>query len=138
MTKEQNDYVHYYYLQEDDIHHIIYQAVSRKAVDEFLDLFDMMLKTTAVDGTVKLIVDNQVNDQPQPLSYLLQKLRQLLANFPQRPTIRVAIVFEKNNQLFAFIDVMVRLLSRGGDQLRYFKRDKWDEMLDWLRDKQVK
>jgi hypothetical protein len=42
MSEQQSDYVHYYYLQDDDIHHIIYQAVSRKAVDEFLDLFDTL------------------------------------------------------------------------------------------------
>lgn len=134
MSEQQNTYVHYFYLADDDIHHIIYQAVSRDAVDEFMDLFDMMLKTTPVDGTIRLIVDNHVNDQPQPLSYMLQKIRSLISSFPQRPAVRVAIVYEQRNQFFSFVDMIMQMFARGQDKLRYFKRDNWDEMLDWLRD----
>lgn len=136
MSEQQNTYVHYFYLEKDDIHHIIYQAVSRKAVDEFMDLFDMMLKTTATDSTVRLIVDNHVNDQPQPLSYLLQKIRKLTSSLPQRPAVRVAIVYEQRDQLFSFIDMIMQMFARGQDKLRYFKRDNWNEMLDWLRDEE--
>lgn len=133
VINQQNEHCHYHYLPDSNIHHVVYQTIGRKAVDVFFVHFEKMLKDTPSDSTIRLIVDNNVKDEPQPLSYMISRLRTIIRQYPKRAAVRVAIVYYKRNPLFAFIDMLFRSMRRGNDRLRYFHHDKWDAMMNWLQ-----
>jgi hypothetical protein len=128
-----SNHCEYCYREAEDIHHIIYHAVGRRAVDEFMSLFEMMLQLVPTTGTIRLIVDNRIDDEPQPLNYMFGRLHKLIQPKQKRAAVRVAIVYHKKNPLFALIDAVFRSLRQGRDRLRYFHRDNWDMMISWLK-----
>ena len=115
---------------EDDIHQLTFQETSRHAVDAALGHLDRLMRETAPDNTVRIIVLN-TNNKPQPVSYVVTKARSMMIELPQRAKLRAALVEEG---FFATIlDSVFRALLNRHDRLRVFGYAERDKMLEWLR-----
>ncbi len=122
-----------YIYHPDGIHEIIYNEVSREAVDQYMNHFDYIISITPKDQTLLLLSNGTKVVEMQPVTYMMSRFRAVMQKYPQRPAIRVAILYGS----VRFIDLvngLFRMFVRGRDRMRFFKAEERDEAIAWLHE----
>lgn len=127
--KPATDYVQH----PDGVHEIIYNEVSREAVDQYMTHFDNIMAITPKDEVLRLLSNGSLVVEMQPISYMMSRFRNVMQKYPQRPAVRVAILYGS----VRFIDLvngLFRMFVRGRDKMRFFKAEQREEAIAWLHE----
>jgi len=122
-----------YIRHPDGIHEIIYNEVSREAVDQYMTHLDNIMSITPKEQTLRLLSNGTKVIEMQPITYMMSRFRGVMQKHPQRPAVRVAILYGS----VRFIDLvngLFRMFVRGRDGMRFFKAEERDEAIAWLHE----
>lgn len=116
---------------ENGAHKFTFREASPAAVDEWCEIMRAIAELTLEDEVVRLLIVNRPTDA-LPTNHILQRSRELLAQFPERASIRTAVLYDPG-ELGALAESFARLIrSEQRDKVRFFPTDAQDEALAWL------
>jgi len=113
------------------IHKFAFTESSAEAVDEWFDMMETLYNSHP-NGVLRILVDSS-EIGVQPLSYASQRVRQVNANYPNRPATRTAFLY-RTNFLASLARTFIIMFSRVGvDKVQFFPGDNREqEALTWL------
>lgn len=120
-----------YILHENGIHEIIYNEVSRGAVDAYMNHFDQIMAITPKGQKLRLLSNGAFVTEMQPISYMMSRFRGVMQKYPQRPSVRVAVLYG-SVRFLDLVNGLFRIFVHGRDAMRFFKAEERDEAVAWL------
>lgn len=122
-----------YIKHPDGLHEIIYNEVSRAAVDEYMNHFDHVMSVTPQDGVLRLLSNGANVVEMQPIAYMMSRFRGVMQKYPQRPAVRVAILYG-SVRFLDLVNGLFRIFVHGRDAMRFFKAEQREEAISWLHE----
>lgn len=121
------EYIRY----KNGVYQLTFLTVSRAAVDDYFMYFDKILTATPNEQTIYLLSDGSEVTETQPIGYMLAILRRTLRSHPERPAVRVAIIYQ-TAAFVGLINSLFRTFVLSKDGMRFFHVDAIDEAIAWL------
>lgn len=119
------------YRQEGAMHIFTYTEASRSAVDAYMAHLREVLKTTPPHTKlIRILTDSSQCPKAQPLVYMMTQLREIDKNYPQRPLVRNASLFD-GGVISSITDSLFSTFSRR-DKFRVFKPSQREQAVAWL------
>jgi hypothetical protein len=125
-----------YTLIGNDVHCFTFHSKSHDTVDAWYQAIRTVMQQSGTDQSkvLKLLYDGRTIGN-LPFGPIIQRSKDLVAAYPDRPPTRSAIVTKKLPAITTTINVLmpiVRLISRQADETRFFWHDEWDKAIAWL------
>lgn len=120
-----------YVKHDNGIHEIIYNEVSRDAVDVYMTHFDQIMSITPKEDKMRLLSNGAFVTEMQPISYMMSRFRGVMQKHQQRASVRVAVLYG-SARFLDLVNGLFRMFVRGRDSMRFFKAEQRDEAIAWL------
>jgi hypothetical protein len=116
---------------ENGVHKFTFRVASPAAVDEWFEWMCAIADLTMEDEVVRLMIVNRESEM-LPMNHMRQRSRELLARFPERASLRTAVLYNPG-ELGELAESFARLMrSEQRDKVRFFPGDVQDEAITWL------
>lgn len=120
------------YTQLDNgIHDFIFIAPTRQAHDEWFEQTARIIEQAKAGTTLLFMIDLRDSGLP-PVGYVARRVRQLLAQYPQRPATRSAFLYSPPVLRPLARLFITRLTAPGKDKVRFFPASRFEAATAWL------
>jgi hypothetical protein len=116
------------------IHELIFIQANSESIEEWYAYQVFLNTTTMSDQIIYQLFDFRAGTMP--LSGGLQKTRQIVAEFPNMPRHRAAIIYSSRESMLVKTASTLLNVIPGHDRLtiRYFTENEYDLAVEWLND----
>lgn len=119
---------------ENGIYQFVFKEATTRAVDEWLTHAEWVIQNTPPGETILTLYDNTQAGM-LPMNYGLQRSKEIMRKYPNRPPSRVAFLFP-SGFIISLVEAFVGILRSRKDAVRFFQADRREEAIAWLlRDK---
>ena len=115
---------------ESGILQFTFTAATRQAVDQWAAQMSAVYANAPRDIKLRILVDNTLTGM-MPMSYVLQRSRQMIGHHPVRPPSRTALVVRQAS-LVGIVSPLIEALTRKEDALKFFASSERDTAIQWL------
>jgi hypothetical protein len=118
------------YDETNDIHAYTFHEPSRRAVDEWLDLMELVYqeRRKTPDKRVKIMMD--IGEFTLPVRYTIRSIRKWQNDRPDRATTNIAVLYH-DNPMLAMVKTMVNNMPMV-DTLHFYPAEQKEKARAWL------
>jgi len=130
MSKEPSGWAVELTRLENGIYQFVFKEATTRAVDEWLIHAETVIQNTPSGEIIRALYDNTQAGM-LPMNYGIQRAKELIRKYPDRPSSRVAFVFQRGF-IISLVEAFVGMLRSGSDVVRFFQAERRDEAIAWL------